>query len=106
MSTGPGDAGERRLEFTESGVSMRAVNAQFLGGPVTLAIANQRDGSITVNAKGTLNAAVVQAALGEPVLRQLSGSTDWNASVNLRKRGATMLVESGLQGISSTLPAR
>lgn len=94
-----------RLEFTESGVSMRAVNAQFLGGPVTLAIANQRDGSVSVNARGTLNAAVLQSALEQPLLRQVSGTTDWSSSVNFRKRGATILVESGLQGITSTLPA-
>lgn len=94
-----------RLEFTESGVNMRAVNAQFLGGPVTLAIANQRDGSISVTARGTLNAAVLQAALEQPLLRQVSGTADWNSSVNFRKRGATILVESGLQGITSTLPS-
>ncbi len=94
-----------RLEFTESGVSMRAVNAQFLGGPVTLAIANQRDGSVSVNARGTLNAAVLQSALEQPLLRQVSGTTDWSSNVNFRKRGATILVESGLQGIISTLPA-
>ena len=94
-----------RLEFTESGVSMRAVNAQFLGGPVTLGIANQHDGSIAVNARGTLNAAVLQSALEQPLLRQVSGTTAWSSSVNFRKRGATILVESGLQGITSTLPA-
>jgi len=94
-----------RLEFTDSGVSMPPVNAQFLGGPVTLAIANQRDGSISVNARGTLNAAILQSALEQPLLQQVSGTTDWNSSVNFRKRGATVLVESGLQGITSTLPA-
>ena len=71
-----------RLEFTESGVSMRAVDAQFLGGPVTLAIANQRDGSISLNARGTLNAAVLQSALEQPLLRQVSGTTSWNSATN------------------------
>ncbi len=94
-----------RLEFTDSGVSMRAINAQFLGGPVTLSIANQRDGSIAVNARGTLNAAALQAVLDQPLLRQLSGTTAWSSSMSFRKRGATILVESGLQGIASTLPA-
>ena len=60
-----------RLDFTESGVSMRAVNAQFLGGPVALSVASQRDGSIVVNARGTLNAATLQSALEQPLLRQL-----------------------------------
>ena len=94
-----------RLEFTESGASMRAANGQFLGGPVTLAVANQRDGSISVNTRGTLDAAVLHSALEQPLLRQVSGTTAWTSSVNIRKRGATILVESGLQGITSTLPA-
>jgi uncharacterized protein (TIGR02099 family) len=94
-----------RLDFTESGVSMRAVNAQFLGGPVAISSANQRDGSIAVNARGTLNAALLRSALEQPLLRQVSGMTAWSSTVNLGKRGATIVVESSLQGMGSTLPA-
>ena len=94
-----------RLEFTESGANVRALSAQFLGGPVTLAVANQRDGGISVNARGTLNAAALQAALEQPLLRQVSGTSNWTASMSLRKRGATIVVESALQGITSALPA-
>ena len=93
-----------RLEFSDSGVSMRAVNAQFLGGPVAVSIANQRDGGIAVNARGTLNAALLPAALEQPLLRQVSGTTAWSSSMNFGKRGATIVVESGLQGIASALP--
>jgi len=94
-----------RLDFTENGVSMRAVNAQFLGGPVALSIASQRDGSIAVNARGTLNAASLESALEQPLLRHLSGATAWNSSMTFRRNGASILVESGLQGMASTLPA-
>ena len=94
-----------RLDFTESGVNMRTVNAQFLGGPVAVSIASQRDGGIAVNARGTLNAASLQAALEQPLLRQLSGTTAWSSSMMFRRRGASIVVESGLQGIVSTLPA-
>lgn len=94
-----------RLEFTDSGVSMRAVNAQFLGGPVAVSMANQRDGSIAVNARGTLNAALLQSVLEQPLLRQVSGTTAWSSSMNFGKRGATIVVESSLQGIASVLPA-
>jgi uncharacterized protein (TIGR02099 family) len=94
-----------RVEFTESGVSMRAVNAQLLGGPVAISVANQRDGSVAVNARGTLNAALLQSALGQPLLRQLSGTTAWSSSIKFGKRSATIIVESGLQGIASILPA-
>ena len=34
------------LEFSENGVNMRAVNAQFLGGPVAVSISTQRDGAL------------------------------------------------------------
>jgi uncharacterized protein (TIGR02099 family) len=94
-----------RLDFSESSVNMRAVNAQFLGGPVTVGIASHPDGVVAVSARGTLNAAFLPSALEQPLLRQLSGTTGWSSSVNMRKRGATILVESGLQGIASALPA-
>ncbi|MBE0620263.1 MAG: TIGR02099 family protein [Burkholderiales bacterium] len=94
-----------RLDFSESSVSMRAVNAQFLGGPVAVSVATQSDHSVNVNARGTLNAAALQAALEQPLLRQLSGTANWNSSMKFRKRGASILVESSLRGLASTLPA-
>ncbi len=94
-----------RLEFTDKGVSMRAVNAQFLGGPVAFGIATEGDRSVDVNARGTLNAAALQSALEQPLLRRLSGTSAWSAKMNFSRRGASILVESGLQGIASTLPA-
>ncbi|MBK5104591.1 MAG: hypothetical protein JJE42_10105, partial [Burkholderiales bacterium] len=94
-----------RLEFTEHGVSMRAANAQFLGGPATVDIASRPDGSIDVKARGTLDAAKLQAALEQPLLQQLSGTAAWNSNMSFRRRGSSILVESGLQGIVSTLPA-
>ena len=93
-----------RVEFSESGINARALNAQFLGGPVAVSIASQREGGIAVNARGTLNAANLQSAFDQPLLRQLSGSTAWSAAMNFRRRGASIVVESGLQGLVSTLP--
>ena len=94
-----------RLEFSQSGVSMRAVNAQFLGGPATVSVATQRDGGIAVNARGTINAALLHSSLEQPMLRQLSGTTAWTSSISVRNRSAAILVESSLQGLVSTLPA-
>lgn len=94
-----------RLDFTESGVNMRTVSAQFLGGPAAFSVASQRDGSIGVNARGTLNAASLQAALEQPLLAHLSGTSAWTSNMTFRRRGASILVESTLQGIVSNLPA-
>jgi len=94
-----------RLEFTERGVSMRAANARFLGGPVAIDIASRPDGSIDVSARGTLDAATLPTALEQPLLQRLSGRAAWNSSMSFSRRGSSILVESGLQGIVSTLPA-
>lgn len=94
-----------RLEFTENSVSMRAANAQFLGGPAAVAISSQRDGSIAVNARGTLSAAALQSALDQPMLRELSGNAAWSSSMNFRRRSVSIVAESSLLGLGSTLPA-
>ena len=94
-----------RIEFTDNSVNMRAVKAQFMGGPVVVGIATQPDGSVAVNARGTLTAAALQSSLQQPLLQRLSGTTDWSSSMNFGKRGTSILVESGLRGIVSTLPA-
>jgi len=94
-----------RLDFSENSVNVRAANAQFLDGPVTVSVAGQRDGVTAVAARGTLNAALLPAALEQPLLRHVSGTANWNAVVSLRKRSATILVESGLQGVASAFPA-
>jgi len=94
-----------RLTFSETGVSMRAASAQFLGGPTTISIASRRDGGINVDARGTVSAAALQTAFNEPLLRQLSGSAAWTSKMKFRKRGSDILVESNLQGMASGLPA-
>ncbi len=94
-----------RLEFTDRGVNMRAVEAQFLGGPVVVGIATRADGDVAVDARGTLDMTALRSALEQPLLRRLSGSTTWSSSMRFGKHGASILVESGLQGVVSTLPA-
>ena len=94
-----------RLEFSQSGMNMRAVNAQFLGGPATVSVATQRDGGIAINARGSINAGLLHSTLDLPQLRQVSGTAAWTSSVNIRDHSATILVESSLQGLASTLPA-
>jgi uncharacterized protein (TIGR02099 family) len=94
-----------RLDFTERGVNMRAANAQFLGGPVAVSIASQRDGSIDVDARGMIDAGTLRTALEQPLLQRVSGTTAWSSHMNFRRRGASVAVASDLQGIVSTLPA-
>jgi uncharacterized protein (TIGR02099 family) len=94
-----------RLEFTESAVRVPAANAVFLGGPVTIAAATQRDGSVRATVQGKINADNARRP-GMPALMQnLRGSTDWRGAFTFRRRLTELVLESNLQGVASDLPA-
>ncbi len=94
-----------RLEFTEAGVTARAISGQFLGGPLAVSAAT-REGVIRVNASGTAHASALPPGFGEPWRKYVSGATGWQASVVAgRSRPATLTVESQLAGLALDLPA-
>jgi uncharacterized protein (TIGR02099 family) len=94
-----------RLEFTESGMSARALTSKFLGGPATVSVTT-RDGAINVDAQGTANVAQIPSTFGEALLRRLSGAAAWRGSLQIaRKKSAKLVVESNLTGVASGLPA-
>jgi uncharacterized protein (TIGR02099 family) len=94
-----------RFEFTESGVSARALNAQFLGGPATISVATRTDGMIAVNAHGTASAVQLPRVWGEPLLRRLSGAAAWQGTITgARGRPVTLVVQSQLTGVAADLP--
>ncbi|MGZ8196725.1 MAG: YhdP family protein, partial [Burkholderiales bacterium] len=93
-----------RIEFTESSVRIPTVTAVLLGGPVTISASNQRDG-VRVTMQGRINADNVRKAGGPVWMQDLRGSTDWRGVLTLRKRIPDLVIESNLQGVSSTLPA-
>ena len=94
-----------RLEFTESEVRVPGASATFLGGPLTISAASQRDGATRIGLQGRVNADNVRRAGGPAWMRYLRGSTDWRGTITLRKKLADLVVESNLQGIASALPA-
>ncbi len=93
-----------RIEFSEQSVRVPSVTGVFLGGPVTLSAAPQRDG-VRVTLQGRINADNVRKAGGLDWMQHLSGSTDWRAALTLRTKAPDLVIESNLQGVTSTLPA-
>ena len=93
-----------RLDFTQAGVSVRAITAQLLGGSLTIAAAT-REGLLSVNAQGTLNAAGLKRFADSPVTRAMQGATPYRATINIKKRAADLLITSDLQGLALDLPA-
>ena len=94
-----------RIEFTENSVRVPGVSGIFLGGPVAVAAASQRDGPMRVTMQGRVNADNVRKAGGPTWMQQMRGATDWRGVMTLRKKVPEIVIESNLQGISSTLPA-
>jgi uncharacterized protein (TIGR02099 family) len=93
-----------RLDFTNSGVSARAITAQLLGGPITVAAAT-RDGALSVNAQGTINAAGLRKFADSPLTRGMQGATPYRATINVKKRVGDLVVTSDLAGLALDLPA-
>ncbi|MEN3354537.1 MAG: hypothetical protein V7640_2695 [Betaproteobacteria bacterium] len=94
-----------RIEFTENTVRVPSVSGVFLGGPVTIAASNTRDSTMRATLQGRANIDNVRKAGGPAWMQQLRGATDWRGVLTLRKKVPDLVVESNLQGISSSLPA-
>ena len=94
-----------RLEFTESGITARALSARFLGGPATISVATRADGTIAVNAHGTATAAQIPRFWAGALLRRVSGAAAWQGTLTgARGRPLTLIVQSQLAGVAADLP--
>src|SRR5882672_7810100 len=94
-----------RLEFTESGITARALSARFLGGPATISVATRADGTIAVNAHGTATAAQIPRFWAGALLRRVSGAAAWQGTLTgARGRPLTLVVQSPLTGVAADLP--
>ncbi|MCL4183955.1 MAG: TIGR02099 family protein [Burkholderiaceae bacterium] len=101
----PLDGVSGRLEFTESGLALRAMSATLLGGPVSVDGDTPAPGRFVLRAQGTLPASGIVELADNPLTRRLAGATAYRADVDVRGRAATLVVTSDLQGLSSDLPA-
>lgn len=95
-----------QIDFTESSVTARSIEARFLGGPTAVSIDTRGDGAIIASAKGTASVAQLPHFWGGPLLRELSGGTTWQATLtSVRHQAVTLVVRSQLTGISANLPS-
>ncbi|MCC6534926.1 MAG: TIGR02099 family protein [Burkholderiales bacterium] len=93
-----------RLEFTEASVRGQGIAAQVFGGPALINVSTQEQG-VAVTASGRANVDQLKKRFDHPLLQAVSGTSDWRSSIRVRAKQADFRVESGLQGITSTLPA-
>ncbi len=94
-----------RVEFTESQLNVRNGVARIFGDPVSVSGGSRPDGSILLNAQGSLSMPALRKELDLPLLDHLSGTAAWKGSIAVMPRGGVEFVlDSGLQGVSSSMP--
>ncbi|MDZ7804142.1 YhdP family protein [Thiohalophilus sp.] len=104
---------EGEVNFDQTGVSSRALQAQLLDEPVTLELAtsgeSERDRQISILAHGRVNASRLAERLAPRWAHRVSGTTSWHGAVVLGgdKNAAQqplLRIDSTLEGIRSDLP--
>lgn len=92
-----------RLQFSGDGLKADKIRATLLGAPLVVDVKTIGNGTVLVNAEGTLSMVELRKQWTHPLLDHLSGSAAWRGSVRVRKKNAEVVLESRLQGISSSL---
>ena len=98
-----------RLDFTEKGVTLNGLKANFVGGPVLASGGSQRDGAIVIRAEGTVSSDGLRRTYSAPAMQRLAdhvtGSSRYGATIAVRKKHLEITVDSTLQGVALDLPA-
>lgn len=92
------------LQFTESGMQASDVSAEILGGTASINVQTTADGAVHAALKGRSNVDVLRKVQPHPLLNYLHGSAAWDADINVVKKSAQIIINSNLQGLSSSLP--
>jgi uncharacterized protein (TIGR02099 family) len=93
-----------QLVFTRDDVSLPDGTALVYGMPARFTL--ERDaGGLRIRANGRAEVAALRQHISSPLLKYVSGATDWKATVNLVAHRADLVLESDLRGLSSALPA-
>ena len=111
------------LEFTESSLTAKNINASAFGTPVAFSVNSGKDKIIRINAKGKIDdngikqLLIEQSSAGSNTVnnaqnaaswakgaRYFTGSTDWAADISIQKPTVNIAIRSDLLGLSSRLP--
>ena len=92
------------LAFTERTVRANDITAEALGGPVKLQVASEA-GRVRLTGSGTADLQLVRKEYELPLFDRVSGTTDWQLTLDAREQLAAWSIESSLQGATIDLPA-
>ncbi|MDD2915980.1 MAG: YhdP family protein [Gallionella sp.] len=92
------------LKFTESNMTASNVSAEILGGAASMNVQTGEGGLVHASVKGRTNLDVLRKVEPSPLLNYLRGGAEWDADINVVKKSAQVVINSNLQGLSSSLP--
>jgi uncharacterized protein (TIGR02099 family) len=93
-----------RVEFTAESLTIPGASGTALDGPVSLSARTDKDGTVRFEANGEAYASAIRREYDVPLLEHLSGRTPWQLQATMQKGRSSVSVNSGLSGISSSLP--
>jgi uncharacterized protein (TIGR02099 family) len=93
---------EGRLDFTDHSMGIENLRGHFLGQPMHLSARSEKD-AVHLKASGGLTAQALRRQFNWPLLEHLSGSSDWQIDMKLKKN-VDFLLTANLQGLASSLP--
>lgn len=93
-----------RVRFSERDLTITDARATALGEQVRVSARTPAGGGVKFTVAGGASMRSAGELLGWPALAHLSGSAAWNADIDVRAKGSSVVVRSDLGGISSSLP--
>lgn len=93
------------FQFTESTFKAKDIRAHIFGGATTINAKSNSDHNVQVDIVGKADLVNLRKTYSHPIVGYLSGSPEWHALINIRKKQVELLIESDLLGLTSELPA-
>jgi uncharacterized protein (TIGR02099 family) len=92
------------LAFTDSSFNVRRASGRLYGAPVEIVGGTRANGTVELMAQGR-NLKVSDLPLERPWRDQLSGATNYSATLTIREGNPRLRIDSSLRGVASSLPA-
>ncbi|MFM9911914.1 MAG: YhdP family protein [Methylophilaceae bacterium] len=94
------------LNFTESSIKAKAVQAQVWGGPVAFNMTSGQGGRVDLLARGRLSHMGLRQVINHPLANHLSGTAEWQGKIALYNKRSDFSIDfPDMVGMASSLPA-
>lgn len=93
-----------KLDFTESGLRGQNIGTWVYGGPAQVSLSSGKDKSVRISARGQVSDTGLRSSFDTGIFDRIFGTADWTGNINASPNGVDILINSTLQGMTSSLP--